>query len=150
MTRPIGFFASLFLSAVILVGCGTVFMKATTGLPLDKSKIKRIMPGVTTFSEILAWLGPPDFIIDGTQRMVDEAAPISDLSAPVATRTLASPDGEVILIYSNPSMVGRDTFAVVGVDAYDRHLGARPYEVFIYLSKKELMVTDLGVGDSIR
>ncbi|MCI0561459.1 MAG: hypothetical protein MN733_23475 [Nitrososphaera sp.] len=45
------------------------------GVPFDRTNITRLKAGVTTLSEVLDWFGPPDKIIDGTQKIPEPIPP---------------------------------------------------------------------------
>jgi hypothetical protein len=80
-------------------GCGYTGYRLTTPAP-DASRVKRITPGKTTFSDILDWFGPPHAIIDGTRQIPEFRGPIFvPTPARPATRTFTSPQGQVILVY---------------------------------------------------
>lgn len=151
-------FATLIVLIVTfsLTGCIT-HRTITVGIPVDKSKVALIKPGITTFSEILEWFGPPDYIIDGTQRMVDEAARIPGDSPykPIPTRTLTSPEGMVILIYSNATIkTGGGSFGgVTGFVRAERMQLQTEHdlnEIFIYLSKKDRVVMEVAVHNAAK
>ena len=102
-----------------LFGCMSGYQRSTIGVPLDRGKVAQIQQGVTTLKEVLAWFGPPDFIIDGTQRMPDTrsmgaaygANPVSPTlffgTTPIRPRLLTSPEGTVILIYISAELFNR-------------------------------------------
>lgn len=131
----------------VLAGC--LSGRTTVGNPLNQDKVGLIKPKVTTFSEILTLLGPPDYIVDGTKSVMDEEAFYSMFATmrvdpnaddypetPVSTRVLTAPDGMVLLIYRQTVM--RETTV-----ARRLSLGIRPGELFIYLSKKDRTVITL-------
>jgi len=150
--------ASSILCALIVLmicclqfGCVIGHRSITTfGNPLDQGKISLIKPGATTLGEILTWFGPPDFIIDGSQRIVDTQSLIAGYSAkpnqyPIPTRTLASPEGMVILIYIHKKIeaVGK-TFSLIHTSAiYKGKAIMHSKELFIFLSKKDLTVVEI-------
>ncbi|MCI0400376.1 MAG: hypothetical protein L0Z68_03615 [Gammaproteobacteria bacterium] len=61
----------------LLTGCMTSAqtLRLAPGVPFDRGKIAGIKPGVTTFSEVLNWFGPPDYIIDGTKTVLGPIPP---------------------------------------------------------------------------
>lgn len=138
----------------LLTGCMTSAQtfKLAPGVPLDRSKIALIKAGVTTLSEVLDWFGPPDYIIDGTKRMLEPIPPPYFLFHPietsVPTRVLTAPEGTVILVYAVRE--GQIDYShllvapvVTGVKiAHDYH----EQELYIYLSKKDRIVVEVLRG----
>ncbi len=62
----------LIIVAAVLGSCVSCItnvskMAVKVGAPFDASKLNEVQVGVTDLRDILDWLGPPDFIIDGTQ-----------------------------------------------------------------------------------
>lgn len=107
----------------------------TRGAPLDIGLIERIEPGVTTMSDVMTALGPPEAIIDGTQRVADLDR--ITYQSPLATRILSAPDGEVILLYL---VDANQIEAVNAVGAYIKYSEAVIDKLLIYVSKDDLTV----------
>lgn len=150
-----------------LASCAAVGVKATMGRSLDESKISGIKPNVTSLAEVLAWFGPPDYVIDGTRRMIDEEAFFATQTSqgfegrpptkgdPIPTRVLKAPDGMVILIYSNPEEKGWTgaAYSITGQTEpvlEESVTSARSNELFIFLSKKNRTVVTVAGGKSAR
>ncbi|MGH8065517.1 MAG: hypothetical protein ACRERE_09815 [Candidatus Entotheonellia bacterium] len=120
-------------------------------------KVAQIQPGVTTLKDVLAWFGPPDFIIDGTQRIPDTrsmgaaygANPVSPTlffgTNPIRPRFLTSPEGTVILIYICAELSNR--FVLAGGAGTGGQEISEADELFIFISKDSLTVTDVAVGN---
>ena len=119
------------LHAVLVLG-GCVAYRLTTGhaSPIDPAVAEHIRPG-TPLSDVLSRLGPPDYIVDGTRRIIDAAGG--------PPRVLTAPDGAVILVYGHAS--SETTFMggglVPGAEARSAHLVA---DVFVFVSKTERVV----------
>lgn len=113
------------------------------GDPLDQGKIALIEPARTTFTEILAWLAPPDYIIDGTQR-IPEALPVPYTStsdyyrfanaAYIPTRSLTAPEGTVILIYQQVHIGGLYLTEIYN-PIQREDIAYQDNELFVYISK---------------
>lgn len=128
------------------------------GAPLDRTKIARLKPGITTLSEVLGWFGPPDKIIDGTQTIPEPIPPpgFSDVSdsrieKTVPTRVLTAPEGMVILVYVERAGYHHDSRGaipapVLPVSGIRIDIGYHEKELFIYLSKKDKVVTQVSMG----
>jgi hypothetical protein len=134
-----------FIAAGFLAGCsGTGTMKMRAAPPAASDRSGFITPGTTTFSEILDQLGPPDYIIDGRQEIVDVAGDALGLAgSPIPTRTLTAPDGMVILIYT--SSISQLDFQGWSSMHVQRRVSN---EIFIYLSKEDRTVVSVGAGSS--
>jgi hypothetical protein len=143
------------LFCLLLNGCGAVYGTITVGRRLDAAKLAQIKPGVTTMAEILQWFGPPDYVVDGRQTVIDEPAFLAetpmDFKAshrplrPVPMRALRAPEGSVILIYSAVEAQSGRAIAASGLLAQES-TQARAGEVFIFLSKETRKITELAVG----
>ena len=152
------------ICASILPGCATgTVIKFSGGTTLDKEKVARIKPGVTTLSEILEWFGPPWSIIDGTQYGLRgefisrepgkplpaaTAGPTSGvprvigLMKYVHSNAWTAPAGMVILAYGRATGLASGGFAAVPVGgmASQTHVEAQGDGFLIYLSKKDRTV----------
>ncbi|MCI0557021.1 MAG: hypothetical protein MN733_00885 [Nitrososphaera sp.] len=155
----------VYLAAGIDLLCLLIFLTAcmasthdilAPGKPFDRNNIARLKPGVTTFSEVLSWFGPPDKIIDGTQSM-PEPIPLpgySELSErsiekTVPTRVLTAPEGMVILVYverAGHNHYSAGTPIVLPVSGIRVEKGYHENELLIYVSKKEKVVTQVSSG----
>lgn len=86
-----------------LSGCmAMVRVSYSGGTPVDKEKAALIKPGITTLSDILAWFGPPDVIIEGTQKVLDYTQVHYDRTKDVdewPMQIVTAPEGTVILAY---------------------------------------------------
>ena len=139
-----------------LIGCSvSINQKSTIGIPLDHKEVARIQRGVTTLKEVLAWFGPPDFIIDGTQHIPNARTMGAAYSAnpvgmylfgidPIKPRLLTSPEGTVILIYTSVDVSNRAD-VVLAVGGGGQKAGEN--EVFIFVSKDTLIVMDVALGN---
>ncbi len=103
---------------------------------LDNAKVKSITPGTTTLFEVLALLGPPDAIIDGTQRV----------DGPNGPRVMSSPEGSVILYYLSGALRMPIT-PRVSAQLPDSEPPKSPHvkELFIVLSKKQKIVNSVSI-----
>jgi hypothetical protein len=155
---------------ITTAGCiamGSSYDELTTiGRPLDPLPLSSIKPGATTFSEVLDLLGPPDFIVAGQQRLMDEESFFATFrgspnirNRPISTRQIKAPPGSVILIYSYiESKRNQDTFSVLllpspatfGFDELNQYIvrenKTRANEAFIYLSITDQKVISVAVG----
>jgi len=81
--------------------CGCVFHVRAGSQRFDEQRVGHIVPSVTTMTEIFDSFGPPDFIIDGTQRVVDTESVLYQYKLQtLPTRVVTAPQGTVILIYA--------------------------------------------------
>jgi len=156
-------FAWTYVVVCLAVLTGCTVMKASGGTTLDKNEVALIKPGVTTFSEVLAWFGPPDSIIDGTQTGLGpvhypveinnsfKATAAADLRAgrrpvigvtkfePIGVYT--APEGMVILSYGRGSASITVVAVPTPVGRADQSYGESHGEGFlIYNSKKDRTV----------
>ena len=139
-------FAAL-IAVYLLNGCIAVKVESTHGSALDTKQIDSIKPGITKFSDILEWFGPPDFIIDGTQQIVDFERSSGMVYGSISTRTLTAPDEMVILIYTLSSTQEiAITGVAVGAAVIHVENEIRPNEAFIFLSKKDHTVLSVVAG----
>lgn len=118
-----------------------------------EEEIGLIKPGETTFSEILDWFGPPHFVIDGTQEMLDVEAVMASKSPWIGflpTRTLTAPEGMVILVYQYYDVeIGIKAIAMgVGTSVHINQK-MKDGEIFIYLSKTDRVVEEIVVGSAL-
>lgn len=142
----------------VLSGCVGVHGTIQLGRPLDPVKLARIVPGATTFREVLTWFGPPDYIIDGTKSVLDEAKFWAEMptigSLPlrsIPTRPLRAPSGSVILIYNSQSREGTSGILAGGVvEVQQDFSSARPGEVFVLISKADRTVVAVADGNASR
>lgn len=117
------------------------------------AQLRSIEPGKSTLADVLARLGPPDFIIDGTQRLVEPESLAVGYSAdrlsmvtsvsPTPYRSITAQEGTVILIYQyveveTGGMVGAAPYAVGVIGRFGKRI--RHDEVFLYVSKQDLRV----------
>jgi len=144
---PITAFLVVCAIAFLLAGCGVYSSSGkselTMGVPPAKAVLEQIKPGITTLTEVLKLLGPPEFIIDGTQELVD----YERSSGGVSTRTISAPEGMVILIYTLSLTVDitLDLRTLGGVTMQmDRAIHNN--ELFIFVSKNDRMVASLVSG----
>ncbi|MCI0560201.1 MAG: hypothetical protein MN733_17065 [Nitrososphaera sp.] len=144
-------------SLLVLTACmASTHNILAPGEPFDRNNITRLKPGVTTLSEVLGWFGPPDKIIDGTQSMPEPIPPpgFSDVSErsiekTVPTRVLTAPEGMVILVYverAGYNHYSAGTPIVLPVSGLRIDIGYHEKELFIYLSKKDKVVTQVSTG----
>lgn len=143
--------------AICLLASGCVVAQGTitVGRALDPAKVADLKPGITTMSEILQWFGPPDYVIDGRQVMLDEAGFLAetpmDFKASrqpprvVPVRPVRAPEGTLIFVYSTVQARSGRTTAASGLLAQES-TSARPGEVFIFLSKDTRKVADVAIG----
>lgn len=154
------------LVAVSAAACSVASHEEITriGGPLDPSKVSAIEPGLTTFSNILDLLGPPDFIVTGKRQIMDEESFFatfrgSPKTRPISTRQITAPPGTVILIYVQIESIRKHHGflapslwlpTVVGADELYHYIvrdnKARANELFIYLSKKDQTVIAIAHG----
>jgi len=124
----------------------------TVGSPLDPGKITEIEVGVTTLTEVLRILGPPNLIIDGTQQVLDYDTAIMNqgcysVHTHYPQRTLTSPEGTVILFYQYSEVSGDFKGVAPAVGAHvDADSVCRANEFLIFVSKKEHVVTEIVSG----
>ena len=146
---------ALFIPLIIcqlLTGCMSFNQKLKSGISLSNDKILLIELGKTNFSEILERFGPPDYIIDGTQKILDTEAAfggggLSYIYNPIPTRTLISPDGMVILIYKrNEWEIKEKVRAFFYMEITEMHNEVHSDEIFIYISKKDRTVVTVVSG----
>jgi len=126
--------ASIFVAALV-AGCGVGYLSVKPTSPLDRQRLSTLVPGVSTFSEVLTQFGPPDAIVDGTKQF--KPAPSGSV---LATRVINAPDGMVILIYADASGYGA-TLNAANVVGVKNDIVAN--EVFIYVSKTTLKVVEV-------
>jgi hypothetical protein len=108
-------------TGLLSAGCVShaVAGRMNVGKPLNNTELQ-ITPGLTTVSQLFEDVGPPDYIIDGSRRLLDEEAFFAAFSrgrydfktkqresTPVSTRVLTAPEGEVILVYAATAFNGR-------------------------------------------
>ncbi len=116
-------------------------MTLEIGAPFDVSKLDEVQVGVTDLRDILEWFGPPDFIIDGTQEILDRQGGLA-AGLQLPTRTLSAPEGTVILLYTvnlrmdDWSVDVTHPFATVE----KRRYGVRGNELMIFVRKRDHMV----------
>lgn len=142
--------------AATLSGCVGVHGTRQIGRPLDQARLAQIIPGTTTVREVMSWFGPPDYVIDGSRSMIDEAKFWADMPTfgkmprrSVPTRPLLAPGDTLILIYSTSSgevTAGRLAGGLIAVDQDWRR--ARPGEVFVLISKLEHVVLAVADGNA--
>jgi hypothetical protein len=151
-------FYTLMLLCLLLPGLTGCFFsahgKSTVGAPLDREKAAQIQPGITSLKEVLSWFGPPDFIIDGTQRIPNAEAivtaygsklwPIIPWSNAIKPRSLTSPEGTVLCIYQYIEYAEKADFG--GIIAIGGG-GPREGELFVFVAKDTLVVTDVAFGN---
>lgn len=136
-----------------VAGVGGSHVKVASGYLLDKSKIALIKPGITTLSDILAWFGPPHYIIDESHKILEQQPTPSqylltglEFAESFPTRVLTAPDEMFLLIY----VYGEKDFVfhyahVAGAGAGSIDVKYKDKEFFIYLSKKDrTVVTTAG------
>lgn len=146
------------LVAPVWTGCALNSSRVSAGRPVDAAALASITPDITTLSEVLTALGPPDYIIDGSQRLLDEEAFFASFSlsgrynfrtkelaaTPISTRILTAPEGEVILIYPATAVTGR----VVGGAALKTESAAgRSGDLLVFVSKKGRIVARVVHSD---
>jgi hypothetical protein len=114
-----------------------------------------IKRGETTLDELLTWFGPPDYIIDGKQKLVDYVsvfagycvagpAPYAAMGDRITNRVLEAREGEVILVYLYVRMEV-DVSISSGYASTGRYGGkVRAQELQIHVSKTERTVTDFA------
>ena len=143
----------MFISLLFIVfGCFSGAHHGTVGTPLDAQKITEIEPGVTTLTQVLHILGPPNLIVDGSQPVLNYDIAIinqgcycfEDYYPP---RTLTSPEGTVILLYQYSEMSGNMKGAAFPVGVHvDADFACRSNELLVFISKKEHVVTEIVTG----
>jgi len=130
----------IFPTAVLFGGCVAYQLKTGHASPMDNAAVAKVTPGVA-LTDVLTWLGPPDYIIDGTRRIVDASGG--------PPRTITAPDGTVILVYGNTS--SETTFvgggAVPGARSRSSHMVA---DLFVVVSKKDKRVLETARSVSVR
>jgi hypothetical protein len=108
----------------------------------DPERLAAVKPG-TSFAEVMSLLGPPHHIIDGTRRLLDEEAVWSQLRTAqtrvIPAREIAAPEDTAILVY---------THLVLSWSSAPTHFSThdRKNEVFVFVSKSTLRVTDVAGG----
>jgi hypothetical protein len=133
---------SLLSLLLLLNDCVAIRGKVTFGTALSEDNINRIKPGVTSFSELLGWFGPPGYIVDGTQTLLDLSAMAAySPGDPEVERTLSSPEGQVILIYQYVAQ----TVTYVGSKQSPAELSSQ--EMLIYLDKSSHLVVSVIKGE---
>lgn len=123
-------------------GCGSTGYRLTTPAA-DASRVKRITPGKTTFSDILDWFGPPHCIIDGTRQIPEfRGWGFSPTPGRIATRTFTSPPGEVILLYGGVEYAER-TSGTTHSRTSKRKVTRKSVtkDLLVYVSKERRIVT---------
>jgi hypothetical protein len=146
-------FAFLAVSLCLSAGCVSFRAKVESGSTPSEREMGLIKPGETTFSEILDRLGPPHYIIDGTQEMLDVEAMMASqgvMSGIVPTRTLTAPEGMVILIYQYYDVETGVKGIPMGIGA-SMHIDQKikEGEIFIFLSKTDRVVGEIVVGTDL-
>ena len=144
----------LSLAALLLLAAGCVSLQQTRtlGTPLDDSRVASIRVGSTHLDTILAWFGPPDFIIDGSRQLLEYPSLIDGYcaelhcnSAGLRSRALEAPPGTVLLIYAYVRMetrvLGGGSYLWIGRGSVE----ATPAELMLYVDKDTLVVTDKAV-----
>ena len=139
---------------VSLSGCMTLRSHVTVGQPLDPARLAQIKPGQTTMGEVLAWLGPPEFIVEGAQTVLDSRSlasgylidpPHAWWTDPVRTRTLTAPAGTVLFVYQSISMdMHLDLAIPTGVAAGRGGIEIEPGDFLIFISKNDERVVDVA------
>lgn len=162
---------STFIAVIIAAsGSGCMAMVAshdevtTIGRPIDALKVSAIQPGNTTFSELLKLLGPPDYIVEDQQQVVDEESFFAAFrgspkiqTRPISTRHIKAPPDTVILVYGHivvkrkqtaistpflpvPMNFGRDEIS----QYVARENQARAHEVLVYMRKRDQRVISVS------
>ncbi len=137
----------LLIVQCVLSSCIASSHETKVGVELDEARIGEIKPGTTTFSEILEWFGPPDYIIDGTQQIYDTVSATGGPEIP--TRVFTAPPGMVICIYVRSRYQGSGAVSMVpimGLDGASYRFSARANELFVYISKQDRRVIEFIVG----
>jgi hypothetical protein len=92
--------------------------------------------GVTSLRDILAWFGPPEYIIDGTQT-IPETHPAFFPGVQIPTRVLSSREGEVLLVYTKVTTED----ATAHASGYSqRRQAEHPNDVMIFVRKADYKV----------
>ena len=142
-----------------LNGCFGVYGTVQIGPPLPAEKLARIVPGTTTLKDVLSSLGPPDYIIDGSKSIIDEARFWAEMptvgelqTRRVPTRQLRAPGDAVILVYSSSTREGGSALLLSGgvVQAREDYVSARPGEVFVFISKERQVVLAVADGGAVQ
>jgi hypothetical protein len=144
----------LTLACIGLAGCVSLRQKTIVGVPLDPELVSRIKPGSTGVEEVLRSLGPPDYVVEGTQRMpnadalgtahsVNPVGPLDLWTTPIKPRILTPPERTVILIYSFVNFTTSFDM-VVGVGEGAREVNKD--EIFVFVSRDSLTVTEVVSG----
>ena len=135
------------VASVSITSCMSGKLTVAMGTPLDGDSLAAIEVGETGLRDILEWFGPPSQIVDGTQTVPDPEAPMTP-AGKLATRTLSSRSGEVLLLYWTPHLVHSSDTLRLSHFTYRREREAlRANEVMIVVRKSDYRVMGVMVGE---
>lgn len=134
-------------ASAAMTSCTSGKLTVAMGEPLDGDSLAAIEVGETGLRDILEWFGPPSQIVDGTQTIADPEAPITP-AGKLATRTLSSRSGEVLLLYWTPHIVHSSDTLRLSHFTYSREREAlRANEVMIVVRKSDYKVMGVMVAE---
>jgi hypothetical protein len=145
-SRSLSLIGVLAVSAAI-PSCMSGKLTIAMGKPLDGDSLAAIRVSETGLRDILEWFGPPTQIVDGTQTILDVQASVTP-TGQLATRTLSSRSGEVLLLYWTPHIVHSSDTLYLEHFTYTREREAlRANEVMIVVRKSDYKVMGVMVGE---
>jgi hypothetical protein len=145
-TRSLSLMGLLAISAAI-PSCMSSKLTVAMGKPLDGNSLAAIKVGETGLRDILEWFGPPTQIVDGTRTIWDLESPITP-TGQLATRTLSSRNGEVLLLYWTPHIVYSSDTLDLDYFTHTREREAlRANEVMIVVRKSDYKVMGVMIGE---